>query len=85
MGNSRKHIWGIPLRLDTGRGRGARDGATVVVPPHVHLPAALDAYATGFHVPVEKRARGHDLANGRELVALAVASGRTLMVSQNDL
>ena len=66
---------------DAARDTGAT-GALVVVPPHLHLPVALDAYAAGLHVLVEKPL-ADTMANGREMVAQAEASGRTLMVSQN--
>ena len=66
---------------DAARDTGAT-GALVVVPPHLHLPVALDAYAAGLHVLVEKPL-ADTMANGQEMVAQAEASGRTLMVSQN--
>ncbi|MDX6377947.1 MAG: hypothetical protein QOE98_2250 [Gaiellaceae bacterium] len=66
---------------DAARETGAT-GALVVVPPHLHLPVALDAYAAGLHVLVEKPL-ADTMANGQKMVAEAAAGGRTLMVSQN--
>jgi predicted dehydrogenase len=66
---------------DAARATGAT-GALVVVPPHLHLPVALDAYEAGLHVLVEKPL-ADSMANGREMVAQAAAVDRTLMVSQN--
>ena len=71
----------FPTVADAARETGAT-GALVVVPPHLHLPVALDAYAAGLHVLVEKPL-ADTMANGQEMVAQAAAGGRTLMVSQN--
>ena len=52
---------------DAARATGAT-GALVVVPPHLHLPVALEAYEAGLHVLVEKPL-ADTMANGREMVA----------------
>jgi predicted dehydrogenase len=57
-------------------------GVLIVVPPAFHLPVALEAYEAGLHVLVEKPL-ADTMANGKEMVAQAEASGRILMVSQN--
>jgi predicted dehydrogenase len=56
--------------------------ALVVVPPHLHLPVAAEAFAAGLHVLVEKPL-ADTMANGKEMVARADANGLCLMVSQN--
>ena len=71
----------FPTVADAARETGAT-GALVVVPPHLHLPVALDAYAAGLHVLVEKPL-ADTMANGQMMVTQAAAGGRTLMVSQN--
>jgi predicted dehydrogenase len=58
------------------------NGALVVVPPHLHLPIAVEAFDAGLHVLVEKPL-ADTLENGSEMVRQADASGRILMVSQN--
>lgn len=58
------------------------DGALVVVPPKLHLPVAADAFDAGLDVLVEKPL-ADTMANGLEMVRLAEAADRILMVSQN--
>jgi predicted dehydrogenase len=58
------------------------DGALVVVPPPLHLPVAAEAFDAGVDVLVEKPL-ADTMASGLEMVRLAEASDRILMVSQN--
>jgi predicted dehydrogenase len=56
--------------------------ALVVVPPHLHLPVAAEAFDAGLHVIVEKPLAG-TMVDGLEMVRQADATDRVLMVSQN--
>jgi predicted dehydrogenase len=58
------------------------DAVLVITPPDTHLPVARVAFAAGKHVLTEKPL-APSLADARELVSLAAAANRTLMVSQN--
>jgi predicted dehydrogenase len=58
------------------------DALLTVTPPAVHLDHARQAFAAGLHVLTEKPL-ADSLDAAKEMVRLAAAAGRQLMVSQN--
>lgn len=68
--------------IDAALARSDWDAALIVTPPGTHHAVATAALRAGKHVLLEKPL-ATTLAEARDLVATAAASGRTLMVSQN--
>jgi predicted dehydrogenase len=68
--------------LEAALGAVAADSVLATVPAAAHAAVADAALRAGMHVLVEKPFTA-TLAEGAELVALAAARGRVLMVSQN--
>lgn len=86
LGLERARAWGVPEdRVVTDYrdllGMGDIDAVEVLLPHHLHHPIALEAFAAGKHVSVEKPMTG-TIEQADEMIAAAKAAGKMLRIHE---